>query len=87
MAVDRSLWQFGTPMWIETHYPPEAEKPSPGLKRLMIAQDTGSAIRGAVRGDFYWGWGDEAALIAGHMKSPGRMTALLPHKVAARLGL
>lgn len=57
------------------------------LSRLMIGQDTGSAIKGFVRGDFYWGWGDEAALIAGHMKSPGRMTALLPHAVAASLGL
>jgi membrane-bound lytic murein transglycosylase A len=53
----------------------------------MIAQDTGSAIKGHVRGDFYWGWGEDAALIAGHMKSPGRMTVLLPKPVVKRLGL
>ncbi|MFO1032741.1 MAG: MltA domain-containing protein [Hyphomicrobiales bacterium] len=87
MAVDRSLWMFGMPAWIETAYPPECRRPDPTLNRMMIAQDTGSAIKGAVRGDFYWGWGDEAALIAGHMKSPGRMTVLLPHAVALRLGL
>ncbi len=87
LAVDRSLWTFGTPMWIETSYPPEAARPKTQINRLMIAQDTGSAIKGLVRGDFYWGWGDEAALIAGHMKSAGRMHALLPHAVAKRLGL
>jgi len=87
MAVDRAYWMFGTPLWTETIYPPEAGEVDPLIKRLMIAQDTGSAIKGLVRGDFYWGWGEEAALIAGHMKSPGQMTALLPHAVVRRLGL
>jgi membrane-bound lytic murein transglycosylase A len=87
MAVDRAWWAFGTPFWIETRYPPEAGRKDPVIARLMIAQDTGSAIKGFVRGDFYWGWGDDAALVAGHMKSPGVMTALLPHAVAESLGL
>lgn len=87
MAVDRSNWMFGTPFWVETVYPPEATVEPNRLARLMIAQDTGSAIKGFVRGDFYWGWGEEAARIAGHMKSPGRMTVLLPHAVADGLGL
>jgi membrane-bound lytic murein transglycosylase A len=87
MAVDRSSWMFGTPFWIETSYPPEAGRSPSSLSRLMIAQDTGSAIKGVVRGDFYWGWGEEAALIAGHMKSAGRMTVLLPLAVCDRLGL
>lgn len=87
MAVDRANWMFGTPFWIETRYPPEAGRKDPVIARLMIAQDTGSAIKGFVRGDFYWGWGDDAALVAGHMKSPGVMTALLPHAVAESLGL
>ena len=87
MAVDRSLWMYGTPLWIETHYPPEARAEKQQIQQLMIAQDTGSAIKGAVRGDFYWGWGDDAALIAGHMKSQGTMTVLLPKAVAARSGL
>jgi membrane-bound lytic murein transglycosylase A len=87
LAVDRAIWAFGTPFWIETSYPPEARRTDRSLRRLLIAQDTGSAIKGVVRGDFYWGWGDDAALVAGHMKSPGRMTVLLPHAVAERLGL
>jgi len=78
---------FGTPMWIETSYPPEAGRADPRLQRLMIAQDTGSAIKGFVRGDFYWGWGEDAALIAGHMKSEGKMTVLLPKQVCLHLGL
>lgn len=87
MAIDRAIWMFGTPMWIETSYPREAGRKEGAIARLMIAQDTGSAIKGLVRGDFYWGWGEDAALIAGHMKSPGTMTVLLPHAVADRLGL
>jgi membrane-bound lytic murein transglycosylase A len=87
MAVDRASWMFGTPMWVETTFPPEAGKSPSEIRRLMIAQDTGSAIKGHVRGDFYWGWGEDAALIAGHMKSPGRMTVLLPKPVVKRLGL
>jgi membrane-bound lytic murein transglycosylase A len=87
MAVDRSNWMFGTPCWVETAFPPEATRTPDRLARLMIAQDTGSAIKGFARGDFYWGWGEEAARIAGHMKSQGRMTVLLPHAVADGLGL
>jgi len=87
MAVDRANWMFGTPFWVETSYPPEARHSEPAIHRMMIGQDTGSAIKGFIRGDFYWGWGSDAELIAGHMKSPGRMTALLPHAVAASLGL
>ena len=51
----------------------------------MIAQDTGSAIKGAVRGDVFWGSGDDAARVAGHMKSPGCMVVLLPNRLARRL--
>jgi membrane-bound lytic murein transglycosylase A len=51
----------------------------------MIAQDTGTAIVGAVRGDVFWGAGNEAGEIAGWMKSRGRMFALLPVAVATRL--
>ena len=76
LAVDRSLWAFGTPLFLDTNEPPEAGGAS--FNRLMIAQDTGTAIRGLVRGDVYWGWGAEAEHKAGHMKSTGRMVALLP---------
>lgn len=87
MAVDRSNWMFGTPCWVETAYPAESVHGPAALARLMIAQDTGSAIKGYARGDFYWGWGADAAQIAGHMKSPGQLTVLLPHAVADHLGL
>ena len=86
LAVDRAWWMFGTPLWVETSLPPEVHDPSPAIQRLMIAQDTGSAIKGIVRGDFFWGWGDDAVAIAGHMKSPGSMVALLPLPLACKLG-
>lgn len=83
LAVDRSIWMFGTPMWIDTTTPPESgSKP---FRHLMIAQDTGTAIKGHVRGDVYWGWGPEASFNAGHMKSAGSMVVLLPKLVAAKL--
>jgi membrane-bound lytic murein transglycosylase A len=85
LAVDRSIWMFGTPIWIDTTTPPEAgSKP---FQHLMVAQDTGTAIKGHVRGDVYWGWGADAAFKAGHMKSAGAMVVLLPKLVAARLKL
>jgi membrane-bound lytic murein transglycosylase A len=85
LAVDRSHWMFGTPLFIETHEPPEAERGAVPFQHLMIAQDTGTAIKGVIRGDIYWGWGERAALNAGHMKSKGGMVALLPHAVVTRL--
>jgi membrane-bound lytic murein transglycosylase A len=87
LAVDRSIWMFGTPVWIDTVLPPEAPQGIHPMKRLMIAQDTGSAIKGAARGDIYWGWGSEAEQIAGHMKSPAGMVVLLPKSVANTVGL
>jgi len=83
LAVDRSMWAFGTPLFLNTHRPPEAGGAIFG--QLMIAQDTGSAIKGIQRGDVYWGWGGKAALNAGHMKSTGEMIALLPKLLANRL--
>jgi membrane-bound lytic murein transglycosylase A len=85
LAVDRAFWAFGTPLWIETELPIIADGPERSLHRLMIAQDTGSAIRGAVRGDVFFGFGEEAARLAGHMKSDGRMIALIPNILAERL--
>jgi membrane-bound lytic murein transglycosylase A len=85
LAVDRSIWMFGTPIWLDTATPPESPNGSEPFRHLMVAQDTGTAIRGHVRGDVYWGWGNDAALIAGNMKSPGRMVVLLPNALAERL--
>ena len=87
LAVDRSIWMFGTPIWLDTKMPIESPGGAKPFKHLMIAQDTGTAIRGHVRGDVYWGWSEHAALIAGNMKSPGRMIVLLPNFVAQTLAL
>lgn len=81
LAVDRSHLPLGAPYWVETSRPQQAA----GLvvfNRLMIGEDTGGAIRGAVRGDIFWGRGEEAEFIAGHMANPGRMYILLPNALA-----
>jgi membrane-bound lytic murein transglycosylase A len=85
LAVDRSLWTFGTPMFLDTSSPRAHDTGEETFRRLLIAQDTGTAIRGYARGDVFWGAGDDAAWIAGHMKSEGHMTALLPVPLAERL--
>jgi membrane-bound lytic murein transglycosylase A len=87
LAVDSNLHPYGVPLFLETTVPtPDGALPEPRFDRLLIAQDTGGAIRGAVRGDVYWGFGDEAGAIAGRMRSMGTLTVLLPRAVAARLG-
>jgi membrane-bound lytic murein transglycosylase A len=76
LAVDRRYIPLGVPLWVETTAPgPEGALP---LRRLMIAQDTGGAIKGVVRGDVFWGAGERAEAVAGRMKSPGRYAVLLP---------
>jgi membrane-bound lytic murein transglycosylase A len=74
IAVDRRYTPLGAPVYLATTYP---NSPQP-LERLMVAQDTGGAIRGAVRADFYWGAGDDAAALAGRMRQRGRMWILWP---------
>ncbi|MGQ9686036.1 MAG: MltA domain-containing protein [Thiobacillaceae bacterium] len=74
IAVDPSVIPLGAPVWLATTRP----NSSVPLERLMLAQDTGGAIRGNVRADFFWGFGDEAGQIAGAMKQRGRMWLLLP---------
>ncbi|MEQ9608987.1 MAG: MltA domain-containing protein [Kiloniellaceae bacterium] len=80
LAVDSSLLPLGAPLWLDTTWP-ATDKP---LRRLMVAQDVGSAIKGAVRGDFFWGSGEPALEQAGRMKQSGRYYLLLPKAVAAR---
>jgi membrane-bound lytic murein transglycosylase A len=79
IAVDSGLWSYGMPFYIDIEgaYPNE-----PRLQRLMVAQDTGGAIKGAIRGDVFWGYGDVAAAKAGVMKSRGNYWALLPKTVS-----
>ena len=75
LAVDHRLMPLGAPLWIDTVDPLDPARP---LRRLAVAQDTGGAIRGAVRGDLFWGAGLDAEERAGRMKSPGRYYVLLP---------
>ena len=74
LAVDRKKIPYGEPIWLDAEDPAGQQN----IQRLMIAQDTGGAIVGAVRGDFFWGSGDEAAHKAGLMKSKGHSWVLLP---------
>jgi membrane-bound lytic murein transglycosylase A len=76
LAVDPRYVPLGAPAFLDTRWPGE-ERP---LRRLMGAQDTGGAIRGAVRGDFYWGVGEEAGNYAGRMKQQGALWLLLPRE-------
>ena len=85
LAVDRTFWAFGTPLWVDTAVPKGGLNDTEPFRRLMIAQDTGSAIKGPVRGDIFFGAGDDAASRAGLMKGRGRMIALLPLSLADRL--
>lgn len=83
LAVDRRFHTLGAPVWVEIE--PVAAHSDEPIRRLMIAQDTGGAIRGPVRGDVFWGAGDEAGVIAGAMNAKGRMVVLLPRRLAERL--
>lgn len=75
LAVDRSVYPLGLPVWVDLPHP---QPDKPRLQRLMVAQDTGSAILGTIRGDYFWGAGEDAKLNAGLMRSRGNMYILLP---------
>ena len=74
LAVDPRTVPLGLPVFLATTYPND----NAPLNRLMLAQDTGGAIKGAVRADFFWGFGERAAAQAGKMKQQGRMWVLFP---------
>ena len=74
LAVDTRAVPLGAPVFLATTFPNSTQP----LNRLMVAQDTGGAIRGAVRADFFWGFGEEAGAQAGRMRQSGRMWVLLP---------
>ena len=76
VAVDPQAVPYGTPLWLDTTVPLSAQP----LQRLVLAQDTGSAITGAVRVDLFWGWGEAAEQQAGRMKQALRAWALWPRQ-------
>jgi membrane-bound lytic murein transglycosylase A len=75
LAVDPAFIPHGLPLWLDTHAPGDAAAP---LRLLVVAQDTGGAIKGPVRGDLFWGSGDRALERAGRMASRGLYHLLLP---------
>jgi membrane-bound lytic murein transglycosylase A len=77
IAVDRSLWAYGTPFWLDADLPWRSPE-SAAFRRLTIAQDTGSAILGAARADLFFGGGDEAGRRAGDIRHACDFTVLLP---------
>jgi membrane-bound lytic murein transglycosylase A len=81
LAVDPAYLPLGAPVFLDT----VDAKGSP-LRRLMLAQDSGAAIKGPLRGDVYWGGGALAEASAGPMKSPGRFYLLLPIGVTPAAG-
>ena len=80
IAVDR-VHEYGTPFFIEANLPIESGKSASRFGRLMIAQDTGSALVGPARADLYWGAGDDAGRIAGRIRHPGRFAMLVPREL------
>ena len=84
LAVDLKFHALGVPIFLDATLPmDDAGTPGQLFERLMVAQDTGGAINGPVRGDVFFGSGDEAAKFAGRMKQIGRMYVLLPRSWAA----
>ena len=81
IAVDRSLHAYGTPFFIAADLPIANQKARHKFRRLVFAQDTGSAIVGPARADIYFGAGDEAARMAGRIKNPGDFVMLLPREL------
>ena len=82
LAVDRAFVPLGAPLWLSTTDP--GVRPRRPLRRLVIAQDTGSAIKGPVRGDLFWGYGAAAGDKAGVMKEEGSYYLLLPRALAPK---
>jgi membrane-bound lytic murein transglycosylase A len=78
VAIDPEFIPLGAPVWLEK----AGEEP---LRRLMVAQDTGSAVKGAQRADVFFGTGDEAGEAAGRVRDTGRMVVLLPIDMALEL--
>lgn len=86
LAVDRKHLPLHAPVWLSASHPDpdDSDAAAVSFTRLMVAQDTGGAITGEIRGDVFWGFGDRAEEIAGRMDHDGRYWLLLPKALAAR---
>ena len=78
LAVDRQYSKLGAPIWLSANFGDEEGKK---LQRLMVAQDTGGAIKGPIRGDVFWGSGKTAERLAGIMKAKGSMYVFYPKSI------
>jgi membrane-bound lytic murein transglycosylase A len=81
IAVDRAMHIYGTPFFIEADLPIDSAQPTSKFRRLMVGQDTGSAIVGPARADLYFGAGQDAGKIAGRIRHPGRFAMLVPREI------
>lgn len=85
LAIDKRWIPLGSPLWLATKKPRQQSETTKKFQRLVIAQDTGGAIRGLMRGDIYWGSGKKAAFLGANMKNKGRFWLLLPKHIFDRL--
>lgn len=81
LAVDYGLYPYGTPVWVTTKLDEDGIFKGREYKRLFIAQDTGGAIRGAIRGDVFFGRGGKAEQVAGSFKAKGKFFVFFPKSV------
>ena len=77
IAVDRAIWPYGHFFWLDADLPWRSADVSP-FQRLMVGQDTGSAIIGPARADIFFGWGEDAGRRAGQIRHATQMHVLLP---------
>jgi len=85
LAVDQNFIPLGSPVFVNTEIPATPQAPLTIHRKLLIAQDTGTAIRGPVRGDIFFGFGENAEQVAGRMKATGEMILLVPRPLAITL--
>ena len=81
IAIDKAIYPYGTPIWIDTSLPKTRNYIDRKYRRLFIAQDTGGAIKGAIRGDIFFGHGKRGEELACYMNNKGKQYALFPKSV------
>ncbi|MFK7760773.1 MAG: murein transglycosylase A [Candidatus Midichloriaceae bacterium] len=81
IAIDKAIYPYGTPIWIDTSLPKTRNYIDRKYRRLFVAQDTGGAIKGAIRGDIFFGHGKRGEELACYMNNKGKQYALFPKSV------